>query len=284
MNKYAIFTMDVESFQDTSCLLNKNIVSNQSSMKDGLEIYLALLNRYQIKANLFVLSSFLKDTKKSLLKAIQQGHHISLHGLTHVAPLLQNDQEFQEQILKSKNLLEKELNVSISGYRAPCFSLDNSKLEILKDLGLTYDSSYLPSKHDFYSSNFTLKQFQKMNPLLYKKDAFFEFSLPIQHKFPIGGGGYVRIAPWFFIKSQLKQYLKNNDIYIFYLHPFEVSKEPILTIKNLKWHEKIYLKYNRKTFLHRIEKIIQLLKKEGFEFKTFEEILSSKEKEFLKTT
>ena len=57
------------------------------------------------------------------------------------------------------------------------------------------------------------KDIQQIEQEMLKKDAFFEFSLPIQHKFPIGGGGYVRIAPWFFIKNHLKQYLKNNNIY-----------------------------------------------------------------------
>ena len=66
MSKIAVFTMDVESFTDIECL--KNIKFKEDyNVNDGIKNYLDLLNKYNIKSNLFVLSSFI-DSNKEILK------------------------------------------------------------------------------------------------------------------------------------------------------------------------------------------------------------------------
>ena len=48
MNKYAVFTMDVEAFSDAECLKNKTYKCTDE-MFDGIDNYLALLDKYSIK-------------------------------------------------------------------------------------------------------------------------------------------------------------------------------------------------------------------------------------------
>lgn len=272
MSKIAVFTMDVEDFTDIDCLKNYSF-EKYYDVSDGIISYLDLLDKYNIKANLFVLNSYLDKIKNILIDAINNSHKISLHGYNHIPPMNLSNKDFEEGIIKSKKNFKEKLNIDNFGYRAPCFSMDNDKFEILKKHNILFDSSYLNFKNRYLHGEFSLKKFKKINNNIYKSDDIYEFLLPIYKNFPIGGGGYLRIAPWIFTKNRLINYLKNNDVYIFYLHPFEVSKTKLPKIKGLKSYDKMYLNFNRKIFIKRIEKIINILKKNGFEFKTFEELM-----------
>lgn len=274
MKKYAVFTMDVEAFSDSECLKGKKYVCNDE-MFDGLDNYLNLLNKYQIKANLFVVADKTDLVEEKLKKAIKDGHKIGIHGLTHTPSLLLTNKDFKEEISKAKNILEERLNTTIDGYRAPCFSINDDKIDILNECGITYDSSYLDNPYTYYNGKLKLNEFNILNKNIYKKDDFYEFSLPVSNKFPIGGGGYVRLFPWLFVKRYIKKYINNNEneIYIFYLHPFELSKKRIPYVKHLKLYDDYYLRNNRHKFYEKkIERIIKLLKHNGFEFKTFEDL------------
>lgn len=278
MKKYAIFTMDIEAFSDTECLKNKSF-DHSNEMFDGIENYLALLDKYNIKANLFVVANTINKIKDILTKAILNGHKVGIHGYEHIAPLLLKTNDFKEDIKKAKNLIENELNIKVYGHRAPCFSINEERLDILKELGLKYDSSYLDYPFTYHNGHLNLDSFIKICDQIYKKNEFYEFSIPVCEKFPIGGGGYVRIAPWPFIRHHLKKYLKNETIYIFYLHPFEVSNAHVPKISKLKGYDRVYLEYNKnKNYLKRIEKIIKLLIKEEFQFTTFEDIIEIEKK------
>ena len=62
MSKYAVFTMDVEAFCDTECLKNKGL-ENYNQMFDGITNYMALLERYDIKADFLLLLILLTKLK-----------------------------------------------------------------------------------------------------------------------------------------------------------------------------------------------------------------------------
>ena len=130
MSKIAVFTMDVESFTDIECL--KNIKFKEDyNVNDGIKNYLDLLNKYNIKSNLFVLSSFIDSNKEILKDALKDGHKIALHGYDHTSPSLLNDNDFKNSIIKAKKHINELLNIEVDGYRAPCFSISNSKFSIL---------------------------------------------------------------------------------------------------------------------------------------------------------
>ena len=75
MKKYAIFTMDVEAFCDTECLKNKGLES-YDQMFDGIDNYLALLDKYNIKADLFIVANIADQIQDKLENAIKRGHKL----------------------------------------------------------------------------------------------------------------------------------------------------------------------------------------------------------------
>jgi len=101
---------------------------------------------------------------------------------------------------------------------------------------------------------------------------------------PICGGGYSRLIHWPVLKPVLQKYIQNNDYYVFYLHPFELSREKIPHFKGLAAYDKYYLTHGLKTYPKKIIAIIKMLQSEGYEFVTFEELVTIMDKKRNKET
>ncbi len=252
-------------------------------MLDGLNNYIELLDKYNIKATLFTVCNSTSMLKESLKNYLRRGHKVELHGLEHTAPLKLSDEQFRNEVITARNRLESELGIKVKGYRAPFFSLDNSKLEILRELGFVYDSSRMDIVKNVNGGIIDVKDFRKLASGVFRNKGFYEFGLSSQKLFnmqyPVSGGGYLRLGNWGFVKELLRRYLVKNDYYIFYLHPFELSNEKLPKLKNLKPFDKYYLNYGLSAFRKKVESVIILLKQLGYEFVTFDEYIDMKERE-----
>ncbi len=271
--KYAFFSIDVERFIDTECVSNANQPIKQT-MLDGLDRYMAILDKYDIKATMFVLSDLADEIYEQLKKHLKNGHKIALHGKHHIAPRMMTNEQFRRHIASAKEKLENLFGTKVVGYRAPCFSIDHEKLDILRELGFQYDSSRMDFAAARHTTHVDMEDFENPIGEVYTRDGFCEFGLTTQRvfgkKYPISGGGYLRIPNWFFAFSLLQHYLKKNDYYIFYSHPFEFSEEKVPRVKKLKFYDKLYLSMGLYTYPYKTEFIIKLLKKFGYTFTTFE--------------
>lgn len=273
--KYAVFTMDVESFTDTECVASST-ENVDVDLLDGFDEFIRILDKYDIKSTLFTVGSLAPKMINKLKRCIKNGHKLALHSYKHIAPMDVTLETFKSEISKSKKLLTKLFDTEIVGFRAPYFSLDNKRLNILKELGFKYDSSHLGFLRARHTVTLDLKGFKEFSKDIFYDGDFFEFGMSKQKIFgkpyPISGGGYVRLSHWGFIKSVIKQYLKQNEYYVFYLHPFELTSQKIPFLKDLKPYDRYYLQYGINSFGKHIEQLILLLKKLGYNFVTFEEL------------
>ena len=273
--KYACFSIDVERFIDTECVRNTN-QPVEETMLDGLDRYMEILDKHNIKATMFVLSDFADEIREQLKKHLENGHRIALHGKEHIAPRLHTNDTFKSQTEYAKEKLEKLFDTRIDGYRAPHFSIDREKLNILSELGFRYDSSRMDFPAARYTTYVDMTGFDNPVGEIYKKDNFFEFGVSTEKVFgknyPVSGGGYIRVSNWLFTSALLKRHIKKNDYYMFYLHPFELSRKKKPKLKRLKFYDRMYLSLGNITYKYKIEYIIKQLKKFGYTFTTFEKI------------
>ena len=267
LTKYAFFTMDLESFYDTSCVRKKKPQRDGNNCYDGVINYLNILDKYNIKSTLFTVESSLDDNKELLKKAINDGHYVSIHGYTHDSIINIDNKEFEEKIIKSINHFENTLGVKPLGFRAPIFKIDNDKLNIIKN-HFKYDSSALYNLNKLDE----LKTYKELNDNIYTNDSFYEIP-PTSFKGNIGGGAFMRLTPWVIMKHKIKKYLKNHNSYCFYIHPFELSKSKKPNIKIFNPLDIIYLRFNFKSYPKKIEWLINYLKNNGFEFITIEDYI-----------
>jgi len=285
--KYAVFTIDVESFSDTECISYSNNIP-ENNMLDGLDEYINLLEKFGIKATMFSVCSAAEQIKDSIAEYIKRGHKLALHGYDHTAPLDMNNKDFEKNIVKAKKKLEDMFGVTIKGFRAPFFSLNNNQLEILKNAGFKYDASHNSCSSARHVGRLDLSNFVSSLTGVFSKGGFYEFGLVCQriagYLMPICGGGYSRLIHWPVLKPVLQKYIQNNDYYVFYLHPFELSREKIPHFKGLAAYDKYYLTHGLKTYPKKIIAIIKMLQSEGYEFVTFEELVTIMDKKRNKET
>ena len=169
MKKYAVLGMDVEDWFHLDYFLDEKCDTSQNTL-DGIEIYLDLLKDYNIKTTFFVVGEIVEKLQHILKRIIEEGHEIALHSYYHRRPLSMSPEEFIEDTRKSVEVIKNKLGYEVKGFRAPCFSLDRERLDILKSFGLRYDASKINfGDHKLYR-NLDVNDFQKITEDIFNKD------------------------------------------------------------------------------------------------------------------
>ena len=203
----------------------------------------------------------------------QNGNEISAHSFSHLRPLSQSVEDFKKDAESVKNQLKDYLDLSETGYRAPCFSLDSSRYRELIKLGYKYDSSKINAGlHPLYGELDIENAMTSWNNV-YEENGFYEFELPTVNFFnkniPISGGGWLRILPWPLFRYLFKKFIKDSNTFFFFIHPFELTSKAITLPENTNYLTRLRFSIGRRNALKRTRKLIQLLKKDDFEFHTF---------------
>ncbi len=285
--KYAVFTIDMERFSDTGCVKPQKQMINDELL-DGLDEYLDLLDDYGIPSTIFALSSLALSSAKRLERHLKKGHEIALHGYEHTAPTEIDDMEFEEKLKAAKTVIENKFGIEVKGYRAPYFGINDKSFHTIRKLGFKYDSSLMNTMQHAHAYGMPdLTGFDMIKNNIFHNNGFYEFGMSCSQIFgssvPISGGGYIRIGNWTFMKTMIQKYISKNDFYVFYLHPFEMSRHRIPKIKNLDLKDSLYLKLGFASFRRKIKKIIAMLKKSGFEFVTFSQLTDIFDEQEFKT-
>lgn len=224
-------TIDVEDYFQVSAF--EDIIHPQGweameqRVERNTEKILSLLAEYQTKATFFIVG-WIAERYPQLIQSIHdQGHIIAAHSYWHRKIYDLTPEEFRTDTLKVKSLLESIIGEPVLGYRAPSYSITSKSLwalDILKELGFTYDSSIFPIYHDTYgipdAPRFT---YRHGNGLL---EHPISTALFWGRKIPVSGGGYFRLFPYWFTRHTLKTINRTEgNPFIFYLHPWEVDPE-----------------------------------------------------------
>ena len=276
MKRYAVLSMDVEDWYHLDYFAGL-APERSSSMLDGLDVYLSLLKRYSIPTTFFVLSELAEHLGGTLRAMAAAGHEIASHGVAHERPLKMTIDEFADDLRQSKATLEDVVQRSVEGFRAPCFSMDRPRLEEVRNAGYTYDSSRIDfTGHPLYGS-LDVADFDAVSPGHSIQQGFHEFevsTLPVLGKrLPVSGGGYLRIAPWAIMRPLIQSYVNRQPLYVLYIHPFELSPQPLpAAAAKLSYHQRLRFGLGRAGVEQKLEKLVRLLKSDGFSFVTFRDL------------
>ena len=190
---------------------------------------LDLFDRRGVKATFFVLG-WVAQRRPQLVRRIQAaGHEIASHGMTHELVFNQTREDFYNQTRDAKALLEDITGTACDGYRASTYSITQRSLwalDVLCELGFTYDSSIFPIRHDVYGIP---DASQKPGVLRTTSGAsIIEFPMStVQYpglRLPVSGGGYFRLLPYALTRAGLRRlnHIEQRP-FVFYLHPWEVD-------------------------------------------------------------
>lgn len=277
MKKYAVLAMDFEDWFHLDYFLDKSCDKSQSTI-DGFSIFLKILEKYNIKTTFFVVGELVEKYPHVINEILEKGHEIALHSYDHQRPLTMQIDEFEIDTARCINLLKEKYNYQPKGFRAPCFSMDRIRLDVLIKLGLEYDASKITfTNHELYG-RIDLSNFDKINADIFRKENFFEFETTTVNfmgkSLPISGGGYLRIFPWVLIKFLLGKLFKTDKNYFFYIHPFEFSKNYKLILPaGTNLLTKIRFNLGRRSVEKKFSKLVKLLQENKFDFVRFEDLL-----------
>lgn len=274
--KKVILSMDVEDWYHLD-YFNRNDCNTNESLIDGLDIYVDLLDRLSLPSSFFVLGEIAEKKIEYFKDLAELGHDIGSHGWNHERPLAMPVEVFRDDINRSLNVMKKINNENGTGYRAPCFSLDRERLEIIRDSGFIYDSSLINfDNHPLYGS-IDMSGFKCDHKYIYQLENFIEFEVTttnfLNKRVPISGGGYLRLFPWIIMKNLISKHLHQNEIFILYIHPFELSNMPLPKMpSSTSSLTKFRFSHGRGRVVDKIKRVIDMLDSYGYEFTTFKNI------------
>lgn len=166
---------------------------------DNTAKILDILDRAEVKATFFFLG-WVGVNNPDLVKRVQsRGHEIASHGYWHRTDI-DSPGELLSDIELARKTLEDIIGGPVYGHRLPSFANNNSKdwfLEVVKDASYYYDSSLYPAYHRWYRwDRENRKPHQTSSGILEAPMSSVPFS---EIEVPLGGGGYLRVAPvWFY--------------------------------------------------------------------------------------
>jgi len=230
---YILFTVDVEDWFQVENLRCRFPPDSWDSCEFRAErntnILLDLLDGFPVSATFFVLG-WIAERVPGLVKEIQaRGHEVASHGYGHRLCYDISHSELREDLYRSRSILENITGQPVRGYRAPSFSITGELMDLLKELGYRYDSSYNDfSLHDRYGRVDSIRRYIP-NHGLNEKDGLVE--LPVSNLklggrcIPWGGGGYFRLWPSWMFRQGVRQILRQQGYYLFYCHPWELDPD-----------------------------------------------------------
>ena len=274
-NKIAVFSIDVEEWYHLEYFKNSK-TDKKKSVMDGLHTFIKIVDKHNIKASFFIVGELIQTLKKTIKNLDIQGHDIGLHSYFHKRPVVQNINEFIKDTKDTISEMKSILPNNSFGYRSPCFAIDRERLDEVIKLGIQYDASKIIQKEHPLYVNLDLDGFEKQERDIYKKDFFKVFEVStikfLGVNIPIAGGGYLRIIPWPIYIWLLKKYLKESTFINFFIHPFELSSMNFDLPENTTYLTKFRYNYKRNKVEKRLNRIIELLKENDYNFKTFSQI------------
>lgn len=226
-------TVDVEDYFHVSAFADTihrdTWPARESRVEANVCKLLALFDEAGARGTFFVLG-WVAERYPGLVREIaRRGHEIACHGLSHRLVYEQSPQEFHAETLRAKALLEDVTGTAVLGYRAASYSIVHRSLwalDILVELGFTYDSSIFPVRHDRYG----MPEAERMPHRLATPggQAIVEWPLSTARifgvKLPVAGGGYFRLLPYWLTRRGLRS-INHREArpFIFYLHPWEID-------------------------------------------------------------
>lgn len=270
-----IFSIDVEDWFHILNLSSTPKISEWDSLPSHVEKnfkrLLEILNEKNVKCTCFFLGWVAEKFPDLVREAHKKGHEIASHGYFHRLVYEMTEQEFFQDAVKSKEVLEDIIGHQVVGYRSAGFSVTEATpwfFDKISEAGYRYDSSVFPVPREhggLITDNYA--------PYLVDTNlkSIIEFPLTVTKLFGFRlcfcGGGYLRLFPYCFIKQMTLKVLKEGQPVIFYIHPREIDPKHPRLPANIKRKFKSYV--NLRTTEGKIIKML-----DEFEFTTFERFIN----------
>jgi polysaccharide deacetylase family protein (PEP-CTERM system associated) len=224
-------TIDVEDYFQVSAFADHIRRSEWDVLpcriEQNIDLILSMLHDADLQATFFTLGWIAERYPELIRRISDSGHELASHGFAHRRATEQQRGEFLADIQLAKAVIEDVSGKTVSGYRAPSFSIGPANpwaFKCIGEAGYRYSSSIYPIRHDHYGAPDAPRFAHESTPGLVE--------LPVatvrvfNANWPAGGGGYFRLLPYAISRWSIRRI---NDIdgkpAIFYFHPWELDPD-----------------------------------------------------------
>ncbi len=187
---------------------------------------LRLLDERQVPATFFVLGWVAEQYPQLVRDIHRAGHEVASHSYWHRLVYELTPEEFRDDLVRSRDVLEQIIGERVTAYRAPSFSITNKSLwalDILAAEGFTADSSIYPIYHDRYGIPDAQPHLHRLSTA---SGELWEFPAAVVRmaglNLPVSGGGYFRLYPLPLTVRALRHVNRAlRRPFVFYTHPWE---------------------------------------------------------------
>ena len=182
-----------------------------------------------VQATFFVLGWVAERCPGLVRTLAERGHEVACHGYSHQLIYGQTPVLFRAETVRAKACLEDQAQRPVLGYRAASYSITKRSLwalDILAELGFTYDSSIFPVHHDRYGIPGSPRwPYRLETPSSGSIIEFPPATLAVGgYRLPVAGGGYFRLYPYQLTRFALSRINRSErQPFVFYLHPWEID-------------------------------------------------------------
>jgi polysaccharide deacetylase family protein (PEP-CTERM system associated) len=200
--------------------------ATESRVEPNTNRVLDLFAAHGCKGTFFVLGWVAERHPALVRRIVADGHELASHGYEHTRIHQFTPEQFRNDVVRTKQILEDVGGVQVRGYRAPSYSINAKNLwalEVLREAGHVYSSSIYPIRHDLYGMP-DAPRF----PFRLKTDGILEIPVTTvrlgNRNLPCGGGGYFRLLPYVAYRWMLRRVnVTDGQPGLFYFHPWEID-------------------------------------------------------------
>lgn len=230
----SILSVDVEDYfqvEAFSDIVDRSQWDNYSSrVERNTRRVLDLFADCQVKGTFFVLGWVAERYPRLVRDIAAAGHELACHSYWHRLIYNLSPREFREDTVRAKDAIEQAAGERVCGYRAPSYSITRQSLwalEVLAEAGFQYDSSIFPIRHDTYG---ILDAPRVPYRIRTESGILVEYPLTTFRilngpNLPVGGGGYLRIFPFWYTQMGVRRAWSEGVTLISYIHPWELDPE-----------------------------------------------------------
>jgi polysaccharide deacetylase family protein (PEP-CTERM system associated) len=231
-----------------------------------------ILDQRNVKATFFILGWIAERFPDMIRRLTDDGHEIATHGYAHHMVYTQTPADFEKDLALSLEILETISGRKVIGYRAPTYSIIEETywaFDILVKYNLRYDSSIFPITHDRYG----VPDGERFPHQIHRDTGTTIMEFPLstlrfgKWNFPIAGGGYMRLLPYWVLKKGIQHLNHQQQPCIIYLHPWELDPEQP-KISNIPVTTRVRHYLNLRSTATKLRQLIH-----DFEFAPIKEVL-----------
>lgn len=229
-----VFSVDVEDYFHVEAF--SDVVDRAKwdaypcRVEDNTRRLLDLADKLNRRGTFFILGWVAERYPSLVREIVSRGHEPACHSYWHRLIYKLTPAEFREDTLRAKSVIEQAAGVPVYGYRAPSYSITARSLwalDVLAEAGFRYDSSIFPINHDIYgipdAPRFPFRVETPSGELV--EYPITTFRLIGDRNLPVGGGGYLRIFPFWYTKMGFRKVRAEALPLIVYIHPWEIDPE-----------------------------------------------------------